>query len=210
MKAIFSLTILTLFISSLAFGQTDWEIKNEQNGIKVWTKDYPDSKFKQFKAKARIKANLENVVAVFLTIEDMGKWYDRVKSVEVVKKISHMEGIYQINFVLPWPVSDRISAVRAILSYDKETKVVKVSTVYEPGIITESDKWIVTDIHSTWVLSPVDGGYVDIIHKGYMHPGGNLPAWVANSGLIQGPIKTITKLQKILPAYNHIKVDFMN
>ena len=34
--------------------QKDWELQKDKKGIKVWTKDYPDSKFKQFKATATL------------------------------------------------------------------------------------------------------------------------------------------------------------
>lgn len=196
-------------LSFVGQGQDDWKQQKDENGIKVWTKDYPNSKFKQFKATAKIKAELKNVVAVFLDIENMGAWYDRVEKVTMVEKISDMEGIYMIDFELPWPVADRISAVRAILSYDSVTNVVTVNTRYEKGIIKDSDHLVVTDMHSEWVLTPVEGGYVEIYHKGYMHPAGSLPAWIANSGVKEGPVKTLTALKEILPTYANIEVSFL-
>ena len=200
---------MSFLLTSSAFGQVDWELQKDTKGIKVWTKDYPNSKFKQFKTTTKIKADLKNVVAVFLDIENMGVWYDRVEKVTLVEKISEMEGTYKIDFELPWPVADRISAVRATLSHDPETQVVTVKTQYEDGIITQSDRLIVTDIHSEWVLTPVDGGYVEIFHKGYMHPAGSIPAWIANSGVKDGPIKTLTALEEVLPSYSNVEVQFL-
>jgi len=191
------------------YSQENWKLQKDKNEIKVWTKDYPDSKFKQFKATTKIKADLKNVVAVFMDIENMGVWYDRVEKVTLVEKISDMEGVYKIDFGLPWPVADRISAVRAVLSHDPATNVVTVRTKYEDGIITESDRLVVTDMHSEWVLTPIEGGYVDIFHKGYMHPAGTLPAWIANSGVKDGPVKTLTALKEILPQYADVDVAFL-
>ena len=207
-RTFFLLTMIAL-IGSSGFSQADWELQKDKKGVKVWTKDYPDSKFKQFKAKTKIKAELKNVVAVFLDIENMGLWYDRVEKVTMVEKISDMEGTYKIDFELPWPVKDRISAVRATLSHDPETDVVTVRTRYEDGIIKESDRLVVTDIHSEWVLTPVEDGYVDIFHKGYMHPAGSLPSWIANSGVKEGPVKTLSALREILPDYANAKVAFL-
>ena len=115
-----------------------------------------------------------------------------------------------IDFELPWPVADRISAVRAVLNHDPISNEVTVNTKYEKGIITDSDRLVVTEMHSEWILTPVEGGYVDIYHKGYMHPAGSLPAWIANSGVKEGPIKTLTALMKILPSYTDVKVSFLD
>jgi len=204
--------LLILFITSIstgAFSQQDWELQKDEKGVKVWTKDYPNSKFKQFKATAKFKAKLANVVAVFLDIENMGAWYDRVAKVTLVEKFSEMEGTYKIDFGLPWPVKDRISAVRAVLSHDPDSNVVTVRTKYEDGVITNPDKPLVTDIHSEWTLTPTEDGFVEIFHKGYMHPAGSLPAWIANSGVKEGPVKTLTALKEILPEYENEEVSFL-
>ncbi len=206
----FVLPFLFIFLFCITIdAQADWELQRDESGIKVWTKDYPDSKFKQFKTETKIKASLKNVVAVFLDIENMGLWYDRVEKVVMVEKISDMEGTYKIDFELPWPVADRVSAVRAILSHDPTTNVVRVDTNYEPGVITDTNVLLVTTMYSEWVLTPVEGDYVQIFHKGYMDPGGSLPSWISNSGVKDGPVKTLTALKGILPEYTNVDVAFL-
>lgn len=206
----FTITFLAVILINIAIqAQANWELQRDESNIKVWTMDYPDSNFKQFKAETKIKASLENLVAVFLDVENMGLWYDRVEKVELVEKISEMEGTYKIDFELPWPVADRISVVRAVISHDAITNTVKVNTNYEPGVITDSDVLLVTNMHSEWVLTPVDEGYVQIYHKGYMDPAGSLPAWISNSGVKDGPIKTLNALREILPEYSKVEVDFL-
>ncbi|MFT6334925.1 MAG: hypothetical protein ACJATI_001671 [Halioglobus sp.] len=200
--------ILILLLNNIS-AQSNWELQRDESKIKVWTKDYPDSKFKQFKAETRVKASLENVVAVFLDIENMGLWYDRVEKVEMVEKFSDMEGTYKIDFGLPWPVADRVSAVRATLSYDPSTNVVRVDTNYEPGIITDTDVPLVTVMFSEWVLTPIEGGFVHIFHEGYMDPAGSLPAWMSNSGVKDGPLKTLKALKGILSNYIDVDVAFL-
>jgi len=208
MKLICPFFLILLFSNNVS-AQTDWELQRDESDIKVWTKDYPDSNFMQFKAETNIKASLENVVAVFLDIENMGLWYDRVEKVEMVEKISDLEGIYKIDFELPWPVANRVSAVRAKLYHDPVTNVVRVDTNYEPNIITETDVLLVTEMHSEWKLSPIEGGFVQIFHKGYMDPGGSLPAWISNSGVKDGPVKTLTALKGRLPNYAKENVTFL-
>ena len=206
----FSLLLMLLFTITTSFAQKDWKLVKDKKGIKVWTMDYPNSGFKQFKAETRIKSEIEPMVAAFLDVENMSAWYDRIEKVTLVESTSDKEGVYILDFDLPWPVSDRISAVRAVLTHDPNTNVVTVKTQYEPGVIEDSKKQVVTDIQSEWILTPTDDGYVEIFHKGYMHPSGKLPAWIANSGVKDGPVKTLTKLQEILPEYQKVDVDFID
>ena len=208
MKFVLPFLIISLFSISI-IAQAEWELQRDESGIKVWTKDYPDSKFKQFKTETTIKASLNNVVAVFLDIENMSLWYDRVESVEIVKKISDTEGTYIINFELPWPVADRMCAVRSILSHDPTTNVVRVDTNCEPGFITDTDILLITIMQSEWVLTAIDGGFVHIYHEGYMDPAGSLPAWISNSGVQDGPVNTLTALIGILPNYSKVEVAFL-
>ncbi len=201
--------IICLLYSLQICAQADWEMQRDESDIKVWTKDYPNSDFKQFKAETTMKATLENVVAVFLDIENMGLWYDRVEKVELVEKISEMEGIYILNFGLPWPVADRISAVRAVLSHELGTGTVRVETDYEPGVITDTEVLLVTTMHSEWELTSVGDDFVHVYHKGYMDPAGSLPAWISNSGVKDGPINTLTALKRKLIDYENVVVDFL-
>ena len=206
------LVVISLFCigNTQLISQPDWEVQRDESNIKVWTKDYPNSNFKQFKAETTLNTSLQNVVAVFLDIENMGLWYDRVEKVELVEKVSDMEGIYILYFALPWPVADRISAVRATLSYEPNTNTVYVDTNYEPGVITtDTEALLVTNMHSEWELTSTAGGSVHIYHKGYMDPAGSLPAWISNSGVKDGPIKTLLALQQKLEDYKDVEVGFL-
>ena len=43
-----------------------------------------------------------------------------------------------------------------------------------------------------------------------MNPGGSLPAWISNSGVTDGPVKTLTALIEILPDYSGVDVSFLD
>lgn len=206
-----ALILIFILCPAFLFAQMNWELQKEKSDIKVWTKDYPDSKFKRFKAQTTIEANIEAVVAVFLDIENMNLWYDRIENVQLVKKYSKTEGTYRIDFDLPWPVKDRISGVRATLKHDANTNIVKVHTEYEEGIAEETDNaLLVTKMYSDWTLTPLAGGLVSVYHEGYMDPVGSIPAWIANTGVIDGPIKTLNALINIIPNYSSIDVSFID
>ena len=124
--------LLLLFITLpfLLPAQTNWELARDKKETKVWVKDFPNSNFKQFKSETIVEAELADVVALQLDVANMGKWYDNVGTVTLVEKISELEGTYIVDFDMPFPVRDRVSAIRAKMTYDKETKTVYVITQY--------------------------------------------------------------------------------
>jgi len=193
--------VFTFLFSIDTFSQVDWKLARDKKETKVWVKDFPDSNFKQFKAETVVKADLADIVALQLDVANMNQWYDNVGMVNPVKKISDLEGVYIIEFDMPFPVRDRVSAVRAKMTYDKEKKTVYVITQYEPGILEDTDKIHVKRIQSTWEISDIGDGEVKILHSGYMDPSGSLPAWIGNTGVKDGPIKSFKRMRKILPNY---------
>ena len=207
----FHFTLIILFLPLIGFCQSDWELQRDKKGIKVWTKDYPDSNFKQFKATCHIDASMENVVALFQDINNLNKWYDRVETTALNRKISDQEAIYTIDFDLPWPVTNRVTAVKSTIKLNPTNGQVKVITEYEANIITPSKgDLLVTNVSSDWILTPNPNGGIDALHLGYMDPAGSLPAWIANKGVKDGPINTITGMKKLLPKYETVDVTFID
>ena len=207
MRPIF-ISLLCLFATSLP-AQPTWTLARDKGPTKVWVMDFPDSNFKQFKSETVVEAALADVVALQLDVANMGKWYDNVGTVTPVEKVSDLEGIYIIDFDMPFPVRDRISAVRAKMTYDQEAKTVYVVTLYEPGIIKETDKIHVKRLQSKWLIRDQGDGTVYIEHSGYMDPSGSLPAWIANTGVKDGPIKSFRGMVQVLPDYAGSEVDWL-
>lgn len=204
------LTVIALFVVLSIQAQEEWELARDKENVKVWVKDFPDSNFKQFKSETTVEASLESIVALQLDIANMGKWYDNVGTVTPIEKVSEMEGIYVIKFDMPFPVLDRVSAIRAKMDYDKATKTVKIKTQYEPEILEDPDGIMVTNIQSIWEITDLGNGQIEIFHSGYMDPAGILPAWIGNTGVKDGPIKTFRGMMEILPEYANAKVDWLN
>lgn len=202
---------ILILLPIAGYSQVDWELQRDKEGVKVWTRDYPNSNFKQFKATCEIDASMENVVALFQDIEKLNTWYDRIEETSIIKTISDQEAIYTLDFDLPWPITNRVTAVKSIIDFDPSSGEVKVITAYEANIINpENGDLLVTDISSDWILTPNSNGKIDAMHYGYMDPAGSLPAWIANKGVKDGPINTINGMKRLLPQYEDVDVSFID
>ena len=194
----YSIIIFLIVIGLPLRGQPDWTLKKDIDGIKVYTKDRPSSSFKTFKATAKVDAPVEEVVRLFKAVEDMPKWYDKVSEANLLQTISKDEGIYSIVMDMPWPVRDRISVIKATMTYDASKYQYKVITRHEPSYTLDSRGMVVvTDIGSSWIIKASDNG-TELIHEGYMDPAGIVPAWLAEDTVEKGPILTIQNLRKMV------------
>lgn len=192
-----------MIIILIAFGipllaQSEWTLKRDTEGIKVYTKDRSNSSFKTFKATATVNAPVEEIVQLFKAVEDMPKWYDKVSEANLLEAISKDEGIYTIVMDMPWPVRDRISIIKATMTYDATKNQYKVITRHEPSYTFDSRGMVVvTDIGSSWIIK-ASGNGTELIHEGYMDPAGIVPSWLAEDTVEKGPILTIQNLRKMV------------
>ncbi len=196
------LVIFTCFLSLLSTtaAQKDWKIVSDKDNITLWTKDFPNSEIKQFKLKTVIKADFEKAYNVLKDVERMNLWYDRVSSVTLLKRNSPNEGIYLLEYGLPFPFENRIATIRGVIDYNKDKGKITVNTSYHPFEVpkNKSEMLQIKTIGSSWEVTKLPNGQIEIIHSGHMNPGGNIPNWLINDGVTSGPIKTIKAFKKRL------------
>ncbi len=197
--------ILNIFIFIMipfyCFLQEEWKLYKVQDNVTLWTKNLKGSKLLQFKLETTSKNDLEDMYNIILDIENMNKWYDKVKSVKLLKRNSESEAIYLLEYAIPLPFENRISTVKGNMFYDRENGVLKVNTEYHPyelQTIANNKMPMIKLLKSSWEITNIKGGGIKIIHSGYMDPGGNIPIWLTNEGVTSGPFKTIRNLKKLL------------
>jgi hypothetical protein len=192
MKPLFIILMSALFITS----DINWELTKEKNGIKVYTRKKTGHDFKEFKAVTVFRCTKDKIQAEFVNIEAMSQWYDMVEKVELLKKVSESEAIYKLYFDFPSFTTDRYSTVKAGLTRDKVTGDISVYSKYiEVQHKKEADRILIKNIETSWKIKGPDNN-LSIEHQGYLDPSGSIPMWIFNSGLSDGPYKTLMNLKK--------------
>src|SRR5258707_11548170 len=180
-----------LTIAFAAFAQSDWELRTEKKDIKVYTRTYPDSKYKAIKVELILQTTLSRLVTVLLDINTAPEWVYATKSAVLLKQVSPSELIYYSEVRLPWPMSNRDFIAHLITSQDPNTKVV---TINGPTItdFVPAKKDIVRVKHSEgkWTITPEGNGYVRVEYALRTDPGGDIPAWLFNLFVTKGPVES--------------------
>lgn len=199
----FSTVIICLFIFTNSVAQTDWKLHKNSNDIQLWTRKLEDSSLKEFKLKTKIKLEIKTMFRFIRDVEKMSLWYEKVKSVKLLKKLNENEAIYLLEYDLPFPFEDRISTIKGTISFDEKIGTIKVSTEYFPFPIPPGKYklQLITKISSYWEIIDLHNGLLDITHAGYMDPGGNIPVWLVNEGVDADPIKTVNGMKQALKKF---------
>lgn len=201
------LMVCCLLVSFSLAGQS-WELKTQEEGIKVYTRPVENSDIRAVKVECTVEATLSQLAAVLLDIPASAQWIYATRYCRVQKTISPTELIYHSEIDVPWPVSNRDFIVRIKLEQDSITKALTVGGENLPHY-REEQKGVVRIMHtvSHWTATPRDN-YVDIVFTLHVHPGGSIPAWLVNLFATRGPLETFRNLRKQVKKSEYKEVRF--
>ncbi|MHA4809746.1 START domain-containing protein [Flavitalea flava] len=190
----------------------NWKLKADKEGIAIYTRTLPDSRFNAVKVECTLTATLSQFVAVILDVNTGTEWEYSTKSSILLKQVSPSELYYYSEVSVPWPVSNRdfIAHLKAV--QDPGTKVVTIYGPTIPDYIPEK-KDIVRVLRSEgkWIITPIAGNRVKVEYTLRVDPGGNVPAWLINMFATKGPYESFKKLKVHLqkPVYTQARLPFI-
>ena len=211
MYRIFFATLLLLKVTG-TFAQADWNLKNEKNGIKVYSSRVSNSKFKAIKVECELNATASQLVEVLLDIKACPAWLDHTKSCTLIKQVSPSELYYYSEVSIPWPVQNRDFVAHLVVHQNPETKVVTMDGPAVSGFVPIKEGIVrVHSSRSLWIITPLKKGLVKVVYTLQVDPGGDVPAWLVNLLATQGPMKSFEGLMAQIkkPAYQNAALPFI-
>ncbi len=211
-RTIFFTLILSGLFSLPGRSQDDWKLKSDKDGISIFTRTFPDSKFKAIKVEVDLDATLSQLVAVILDVNTGAEWVYSTKSSVLLKQVSPSEVYYYSEVNIPWPAANRdfIAELRAV--QDSHSRVV---TIYGPTfpdyMPVKKDIVRVRRSEGKWVISPIAVRKIRVEYTLRVDPGGDIPAWLVNMFATKGPYESFKKLKDQLrkPAYVNARLPFI-
>lgn len=208
------LILLILLFSNCALAQTgdNWELKENKDGIKIFTRHIESSKIKAIKVECQLDATLSQVVLALMDVKNSEEWLYHTASNYIVKQISPAELYYYSLVEMPWPISNRDFIAHLKVTQDAVTKVVTIDAPCVADMVRVKPKIVrITNSKGKWVLSPLNSDQVKVVYTLHADPGGSIPAWLINLFVTQGPSQSFKKLKVYLqkPIYKNAKLDYI-
>jgi hypothetical protein len=208
------LTLLFLLFTNCALAQTsdDWALRENNDGVKIFTRNVEDSKIKAIKVECELDATLSQLVAVLMDVKNSEEWLYHTASNYIVKQVSPSELYYYSLVEMPWPVSNRDFIAHLKVSQDAVTRVVTIDAPCVADMVPVKSKVVrIANSKGKWVLSPVGKSRVKVVYTLHADPGGSIPAWITNLFVTQGPSQSFKKLKVHLQkqVYKNVKLDYI-
>ncbi|MDP9041572.1 MAG: START domain-containing protein, partial [Bacteroidota bacterium] len=127
MKWIYTLIIFAILLTSLSLNAQDgWVLKKEKDNIKVYSRGNGKSKINELKVEMVLNANLSEIAAFILDIENYPKWSRNLKTSYVLKQISDGELYFYTEVKSPWPANNRDLVVHLKILQDTISRTMSI------------------------------------------------------------------------------------
>jgi len=176
-----------------------WKLKKSKNGIEVFTRTMEGSKFKEYKTVCEINASPQELIDILIDVEHYQVWMAYVKNAEQLEKKGENEFYVYSEVIVPWPFNNRDGITKSIVKRNMATGIDSVEIIMIPDFIPEKEGIVRMPCgRGLWIFTPLDDGKTKVHHQFGGDPGGNIPAWVVNMFLVDGPYKTMLGLQEVV------------
>jgi ribosome-associated toxin RatA of RatAB toxin-antitoxin module len=197
---VFLFSYLLFWLPSFTQSEDDgWKLAKDKEGIKVYTRIPENSKFKEFSTQAVVDADPEKLVEAIIDVDNYTSWMANIKDASMLDMPSEQEFYVYSEIKVPWPFDDRDNITKSIVSYDSLTGSYTIDITMVPEYIPEKKGFIrMIEGNGLWKFTPTEDGKTEIFHRFMGDPAGNIPSWIVNMFIVDGPYKTMIGLGELV------------
>lgn len=185
------LSIAFVVLNLLVYGQKDWTLAKEKNGIKVYTKT-SDSGFKSYRGITTIESSLQQCFNLLQDAEQTSNWSPSKDEFKVIKQVNDIEWIEHLKTDLPFPVKDRDIIYQINFEFSADQKSFTKVVTGKPELLPiDEDYERIQQINGFWKITELENGQIELFHEMTTNPGGSLPSWLVNMKIVDEPFTAL-------------------
>jgi hypothetical protein len=196
MKPFSFFIIVFLAFAAHSFAQPAWELKKEENGIRIYSRSVKESKYKELKAVFDLPGTYEQLRSILNDVNNYKTWVCNTESSHLVERKSETEMVYYSRVSAPWPISNR--------DFYSDTRIWMDSTNHQMRLSSRSiDRFPPTGhvvriafLRSEWIITAPSPNTLHVEYTLSWDPGGDIPAFLANAVSTSGPLQSFTQLKR--------------
>lgn len=189
-----------LLVAALfAWGQAqagEWRLVRDEAGIQVYLQPIAGSSFQAFRGVTRVRAPMSRLLALQEDVSAACTWIHACTEQRLLKQQGDLSWTYS-RFYTPWPVQPRDSVLQVTTRRGADGSVTRILLgvadylPLQPGFVR------VSKVEGHWILTPRQGGEVEVIYQVHSEPGGSVPSWLANRFVLDAPFNTLRDLREL-------------
>lgn len=196
MRRFVRLLVGVAVVLALAEGQAaEWRLVKDEAGIQVYLQQIPGSSFQAFRGVTRIRADMSRLLALQEDVSAACAWIHACSEQRLLKHEGDLSWAYS-RFHTPWPVQPRDSILQVTTKRGADGSVTRVLKGVADYLPEQKGFVRVSKVEGFWTLTPL-AGEVEVIYQVHSEPGGSVPAWLANSFVVDAPFNTLQGLRQL-------------
>ena len=203
MKTIISILVLVVAIKFKLYGQSNWTIVKEKDGIRLSSRPASSSQFNDIRVELDLPGNIEQLKNILLDVNHYKDWSYATKKSVLIRKLGVDKVIYFSEFEVPWPATNRYFYANIELKEDSVAHSLSVLALNLPNYLpVYKDLVEVTFTKGIWKVSTISNKSIHVDYILELNPGGSLPSWVINLFSSKGPMETFENIKQKMTALN--------
>jgi len=186
-----------LLVPAMAQQPLKWELRKDQDSIRIFVADNPGSSLKMVRAEFTLHARREELFYQLLRADLYREWQFNTIHSEVLEAIGPHELIYYCEVSAPWPVDNRDLIMRLKVNNDPNAREFTINTTCEADARPRREGIVrVPSSRGDWRVRQVGPEMLKVDFQIQIDPGGAVPAWLVNLTLAQAPFQTFSNLKQ--------------
>jgi hypothetical protein len=184
-------------VSSLAnAAELHWQLAREQDGVRVYLAQVQGSRYQAYRGVTRMRTDMVRLLALQEDVVASCAWVYACEQQRLLASEGEFDWLYT-RLHTPWPVAGRDSILRVQTHFAADGSVMR-QLQGVPDYLPEQPRLVrVSKFEGFWQMRPLGEGQVEVIYQAHTEPGGSLPAWLANSFVVDVPLHTLLALRRL-------------
>lgn len=188
--------IALVFLFSQTVSAQGWNFVKEKNGIKMYTRNEPNTNLKSFKGVMDVHSTMDRVTHLVGNVHNNDWWDKNVKEIRILYFEENKHFKYYLVYDVPWPLSDRDLCVDARVTIDPVTGRREINAKPIANLIPEKpDAVRIKNYWQRWIIQPMENDIIRLTLEGSVDPGGIVPAWLINLVITDTPMNIMSGIR---------------
>ena len=191
-------SLCTLTGLSLA-SESQWRLVKDEAGVQVYLAEVPGSRYQAYRGVTLMRTEMARLLTVQEDVVASCAWVYACEEQRLLASDGEVDWLYT-RLHTPWPVAGRDSIIQ-VRTRTAADGSVKRQLRGVPDYLPQQPRLVrVSKFEGFWQMRPVGEGQVEVIYQAHTEPGGSLPAWLANSFVVDVPFHTLLALRRLVEA----------
>lgn len=174
-----------------------WRLARDEQGIRIYLRTVPGSAYQAYRGEMEVAASIAAIRALHEDVSGSCRWVHACRSMRLLDYTGDLAWTYT-RIAMPWPVRDRDLVLRVRSETRPDGELIRHLQADAGRLPEQADALRVQQLQGEWRLQPLANGHTRVIYQVQTEPGGQVPAWLANSFVLDAPFNTLQALRRQL------------